>query len=241
MSFSPRATSLADYALMRGAIAAIATWVFFPSFALTLVAGMLAIAANRAFHDAGWAWAKFAMGILVFAGSFQVLGSIQDAAKGSASAIAGQLGAETITGSLGEQERVVGSSCGVNRQCRAWGLAAAPHANSWTPDESPKAARSSFVILRRTLGLTLEPQSRKCKDMMSTPFMTIAITRIPADGPVSQRGRSASLSSVPHTRLASRTGYGAIASTSMRPSGRQTTRRAEWIDVTFSWGQRRQP
>jgi uncharacterized membrane protein len=88
MSFSPRATSLADYALMRGAIAAIATWVFFPSFALTLVAGMLAIAANRAFHDAGWAWAKFAMGILVFAGSFQVLGSIQDAAKGSASAIA---------------------------------------------------------------------------------------------------------------------------------------------------------
>jgi hypothetical protein len=88
---------------MRGAIAAIATWVFFPSFALTLVAGMLAIAVNRAFHDAGWAWAKFAMGILVFAGSFQVLGSIQDAAKGSASAIAGQLGAETITGSLGEQ------------------------------------------------------------------------------------------------------------------------------------------
>ena len=103
MIFSPPSTSLAGYALMRGAIAAIATWVFFPSFALTLVAGMLAIAVNRAFHDAGWAWVKLATGILVFAGSFQVLGSIQDEAKRSASAACGPVGAETITGSFGEQ------------------------------------------------------------------------------------------------------------------------------------------
>jgi hypothetical protein len=103
MSFSPPSASQADYALMRGAIAAIATWVFFPSFALTLVAGMLAIAVNRAFHDAGWAWVKLATGILVFAGSFQVLGSIQEEAKRSASAVAGQLDAESITGLLGEQ------------------------------------------------------------------------------------------------------------------------------------------
>ena len=103
MSFSPPSTSLAGYALMRGAIAAIATWVFFPSFALTLVAGMLAIAVNRAFHNAGWAWVKLATGILVFAGSFQVLGSIQDEAKRSAGAFAGQLDPETITESFGEQ------------------------------------------------------------------------------------------------------------------------------------------
>ena len=77
ISFSPP-TSLASYALMHGAIAEIATWVFFPSFALTLVAGMLAIAVNRAFHNAGWAWVKLATGILIFAGSFHVLGSIQD-------------------------------------------------------------------------------------------------------------------------------------------------------------------
>jgi hypothetical protein len=103
MSFSPPSTSFPGYALMRGAIAAIATWIFFPSFALTLVAGMLAIAVNRAFHDAGWAWVKLATGILVFAGSFQVLGSIQDEANRSASAVAGQLDAETISGSLREQ------------------------------------------------------------------------------------------------------------------------------------------
>ena len=86
MSFSPPSTSLAGYALMHGAIAEIATWVFFPSFALTLVAGMLAIAVNRAFHNAGWAWVKLATGILVFAGSFHVLGSIQDEVKQSAGA-----------------------------------------------------------------------------------------------------------------------------------------------------------
>jgi hypothetical protein len=103
MNFSPPTPSLAGYALMRGAMAEIATWVFFPSFALTLVAGMLAIAVNRAFHDAGWAWMKLATGILVFAGCFQVLGSIQDEAKRSASALAGQLDAERVTGSFGEE------------------------------------------------------------------------------------------------------------------------------------------
>jgi hypothetical protein len=40
----------------------------------------------------------------VFAGSFQVLASIQDEAKRSASAVAGHLDADTmITGSFGEQ------------------------------------------------------------------------------------------------------------------------------------------
>jgi hypothetical protein len=103
MSFSPQSASQADYALMRGAIAAIATWVFFPSFAVTLVAGMMAIAVNRAFHNAGWAWVKLATGILVFAGSFQVLGSIQDEATRSMGALAGQLDQDPVTGSFGEQ------------------------------------------------------------------------------------------------------------------------------------------
>jgi hypothetical protein len=101
MSFSP--TSLANYALVRGAMAEIATWVFFPSFALTLVAGMLAIAVNRAFHDAGWAWVKLATGILVFAGCFQVLGSMQDEATRSMVALAGKLDPERVTAPFGEQ------------------------------------------------------------------------------------------------------------------------------------------
>jgi hypothetical protein len=39
-----------------------------PSLALTLIAGLLAIAVNRAFHNAGWAWAKLATGIKVWGG-----------------------------------------------------------------------------------------------------------------------------------------------------------------------------
>jgi hypothetical protein len=71
MSFSPPSTSLAGYALMRGAMAEIATWIFFPSFSLTLIAGLLAIAVNPAYHNAGWAWVKLTMGILVFSASLQ--------------------------------------------------------------------------------------------------------------------------------------------------------------------------
>jgi hypothetical protein len=76
---------------------------FFPSFSLTLVAGMLAIAANRAFHNTSWAWVKLATGILVFAGSFQVLASIQDEAKRSAGALAGLSDPNSIAASFGEQ------------------------------------------------------------------------------------------------------------------------------------------
>ena len=90
MSFSPPPTSLAGYALMREAMAEIATWIFFPSFVLTLIAGLLAIAANRAYHDAGWAWVKLATGILVFAGSLHALGPIQEEAKRSAGEVAGR-------------------------------------------------------------------------------------------------------------------------------------------------------
>jgi hypothetical protein len=103
MSFSPPSTSPAGYALMRGAIAAIAKWVFFPSFALTLIAGMMAIAVNRAFHDAGWAWVKLATGTLVFAGCFQVLGSMQEEAARSMVALAGKLDPEPITAPFGER------------------------------------------------------------------------------------------------------------------------------------------
>ena len=55
---------------MRGAMGAIATWIFFPSLGLTLIAGLLAIGLNRGFHEAGWAWLKAATGILVFESGF---------------------------------------------------------------------------------------------------------------------------------------------------------------------------
>jgi hypothetical protein len=92
MSFGPSPTSSVGQAAVMGAMAKIASWVFLPSLALTLIAGLLAIAVTPGFHDAGWVWAKAATGILIFEGGLlYVAGPIQDAAKTSAGALAGRL------------------------------------------------------------------------------------------------------------------------------------------------------
>ena len=89
---------------MRGAMGAIATWVFLPSLGLTLVAGLLAIALNRGFHNAGWVWAKLATGVLLFESGFVgVLGPMQQEAERSALALAGRIDPATLTGSLGAE------------------------------------------------------------------------------------------------------------------------------------------
>lgn len=103
--FVPSPTSLAEYALVRGAMGAVSSWIFLPSLALTLIAGMLAIAANRAYHSAGWAWAKLASGILLFEGGFVAIqGPMQEEAERSAAALAGQLDPATLGGSLGAEQ-----------------------------------------------------------------------------------------------------------------------------------------
>ncbi len=90
--FAPPPASLAGEAAVMGAMARITTWVFMPSLALTLIAGLLAIAATPGYHDAGWVWVKAATGILMFEGGFAyVMGPVQAAAKTSASALAGRI------------------------------------------------------------------------------------------------------------------------------------------------------
>jgi uncharacterized membrane protein len=101
LGVTPAPSSLPQYVLMRGAMGQIATWIFLPSMALTLIAGLLAIAVNRAFHNAGWAWAKLASGILVFEWGFTaILGPMQQEAEQSARVLAGQADAATLAGSL---------------------------------------------------------------------------------------------------------------------------------------------
>jgi hypothetical protein len=86
----PDPASLATYAEARKAMAAVAQWVLFPSLGLTLIAGLLALGFNRAFHNAGWAWIKAASGILLFESGFVgVLGPMQREAEQSAKALAG--------------------------------------------------------------------------------------------------------------------------------------------------------
>ena len=68
-------TAPADFAAARHAIAAIARYVLVPSLALVLVTGLLAIAATRAFHDAGWAWVKALLGLSVFEATLMTVGA----------------------------------------------------------------------------------------------------------------------------------------------------------------------
>ena len=101
---APARTALAGYAAVRGAMGAVSTWIFLPSLGLSLMAGLLAIAFNRAFHNAGWAWLKLLTGVLLFEGGLQgVQGPIQDEAERSAAALAGHLDPAMLTGSLGTE------------------------------------------------------------------------------------------------------------------------------------------
>ena len=82
---------------MRGAMGGIAKWIFLPSLALTLIAGLLALAVNRAYQNAGWALAKLASGILIFEWGFVgVQGPMEQEAALSAQALAGQADAALL-------------------------------------------------------------------------------------------------------------------------------------------------
>lgn len=108
LSLTPPPSALASYAQMRGAMGAVATWVFFPSLGLTLLGGLLAIGLHRGFHDAGWAWLKLATGILIFEGGFVgVLGPMQEEARRSAAALAGTVDPATLGDALGPERNTL--------------------------------------------------------------------------------------------------------------------------------------
>ena len=104
LGFMPKPTSLSEYALISAAMGGIVTWIFLPSLALTLIAGLLAIALNRAYHSAGWAWAKLATGVLIFEWGFTaILGPLQEEAELSARALSGEVDPATFVASLGNE------------------------------------------------------------------------------------------------------------------------------------------
>jgi uncharacterized membrane protein len=101
---APPPTSLAEYASLYGAMAKIASWILFPSLALTLVGGLLAMAWNNAFLEAGWVWAKLGTGVLIFEGGLvYVQGPIKEEAERSAAALAGHPDAAIPLGSYGAE------------------------------------------------------------------------------------------------------------------------------------------
>jgi hypothetical protein len=68
-------TSPAEFAAARHLFAAIARYVLIPSMAVVVVSGLFALAATRAYMDAGWAWLKALLGLSVFEATLVVVGS----------------------------------------------------------------------------------------------------------------------------------------------------------------------
>lgn len=102
MSTAPPPSALVAYTAASAAMSAVATWIALPSLALTLLAGLLAMAVNRAFLNAGWAWAKLATGVLMFEGVLvSVQGPMRQEAEQSAGALAGRVDPATLAASLG--------------------------------------------------------------------------------------------------------------------------------------------
>ncbi len=87
--WAPASADTSGYSAMMAALAKIGAWVVGPSMVLTVISGLLAIAVNPAYQDAGWVWAKAASGILILEGGLHVIGPIQDEAKRAAGTLAG--------------------------------------------------------------------------------------------------------------------------------------------------------
>lgn len=85
--------SLVAYAAVRQGIAEISKWLLMPSLAIVLISGLLAIAANRAYMNAAWAWIKALLGVSMFEGALlTVVGGSRRAAELSALAVTNGVG-----------------------------------------------------------------------------------------------------------------------------------------------------
>jgi hypothetical protein len=104
LCFTPAPSALPEYALMRRAMAGVATWVFLPSLGIVLISGLLAIAINRAYHNAGWAWVKLVSGVLVFEwGLVGIQGPMREEAELSTRAMTQPVEPGVLAASLGAE------------------------------------------------------------------------------------------------------------------------------------------
>jgi hypothetical protein len=100
----PAPENLDSFAALRLAMGAIAERILLPSIALVLVSGLFAMAFNRAFHNAGWAWLKLLFGVLVFESTLvYVQAPMQRAALNARAALDGELAVSELGASLGPE------------------------------------------------------------------------------------------------------------------------------------------
>ena len=97
LTITPEPSSLEEYALMRKSIGLIAERLLLPSLALVLLSGLLSMAVHPPFHNAGWAWMKLGLGVIMFEGTLlTVQGPAERAAIESQRALAGEVDPATL-------------------------------------------------------------------------------------------------------------------------------------------------
>ena len=78
----PPATELAAYVQMREVLDDLARYLLFPSLGLVLFSGLMSMSVGKFFTGAPWAWAKLALGVVMFEGTlFAVQGPLQREAE----------------------------------------------------------------------------------------------------------------------------------------------------------------
>lgn len=80
-----------EFMAARQVFSAIARFILVPSMAVVVVSGLIALAATRAYAEAGWAWMKALTGISVFAATLMVVGSAGPQGELMAAAAAGDM------------------------------------------------------------------------------------------------------------------------------------------------------
>ena len=98
----PAATE--SYIQIRALMGRVAEWLLLPSLTIVLVGGLLSMAVGKYFQDAGWAWMKLALGVVMFEGTlFSVQGPMQREAALAEQVLAGKADAALLGGSLASE------------------------------------------------------------------------------------------------------------------------------------------
>lgn len=86
----PDPAQLEQFASIRLAMGNVAKWLLLPSTGLVVVSGLIAMALNDAYKNAGWVWVKLATGVLILEGTLvYVQAPMERAANNAQSALAG--------------------------------------------------------------------------------------------------------------------------------------------------------